>query len=235
MSLSIESRRIGDITVVSCTGRIVEGAESAALREKLDGLIPHDPFIVLNLGGVDFLDSSGLGLLVRFLTRTRAAHGHFKLCRVPARINEVLRLSRLTSIFDAYASEAEAVTACYEPVQSGASNRFSTDILCVEASNDLQHYIREVLAQAGYGVITTNNLHDALILLQVARPKAVVISAELRAARTTHAADAFNGLVTAERVVELPGGFSSDDAGAAAARLLDQVRAIVGEGKKSGA
>jgi len=229
VALSIESRRIGDITVVSCTGRIVEGAESAALREKLDGLIPHDPFIVLNLGGVDFLDSSGLGLLVRFLTRTRAAQGHFKLCSLPARITEVLRLSRLTSIFDAYDSEADAVTACCQPVQSGVSHRFSTDILCVEKSHDLQHYLREMLMQAGYGVMTTGNLHDALILLKAARPRVVVLSATLRASRESHAAETFNRLVHADTVVELPAGFSSDDAGAAAERLLEQVRAIVGE------
>jgi anti-sigma B factor antagonist len=231
VALSIESRRIGDITIVSCAGKIVEGAESTALREKLDSLIPLDPFVVLNLGGVDFLDSSGLGLLVRFLTRTRVAQGHFKLCALPKRISEVLRLSRLASTFDVHESEAEAVAACYKPAQSGATGRLSTDVLCVEASGDLLHYIREVLAQAGYGVITTTNLHDALILLQATRPKAVVISAELRASRHTNAADAFNGLVNAATVVELPVGFSSDDAGAAAGQLLDQVRTIVSDGK----
>lgn len=232
MPLSVQSRRVGDITVLKCSGRIVEGAESAVLQQHLDDAIAYDPFTVLDLGGVDFLDSSGLGLLVRFHTRTSAARGHLTLCSVPARIAEVLRLTRLAAVFESYATEAEAIAASYQPSRTGIKPfRFNTDILCVDKSADVLCYVREVLAQAGHGVMTVDNLPDALILLQVSRPKVVVIGADLHASRSTQAAERFNRLADAHAVVELPRAFSHDDAGDAGPRLIEQVRAAIGAGQ----
>ena len=88
MPLSFQSRSVGDITVVTCEGRIIEGAESAALRQHMNDLVPNAPWIVLHLGHVDFIDSTGVGLLVRILTRT--GHGNLKLCSVSARIADML-------------------------------------------------------------------------------------------------------------------------------------------------
>ena len=230
MPLSLQSRRVGDITVVTCSGRIVEG-ESAALHQHLEDLLPYDPYIILDIGDVDFIDSSGLGLLVRFLTRTRTANGSLKLCAVPERIGEVLRITKLGTIFESHASEAEAVSAFYQPEKSAAASfRFNTDILCVEKSADVLAYIRELLCQAGYGVMTASNLPDALILLQATRPKVVVIGAELHSAIGTRTAEAFNRLADRLSVVELPADFSSHDAGEAGRQLLDQVRAIMSTG-----
>jgi hypothetical protein len=183
--------------------------------------------IVLDLGGVDFIDSSGLGLLVRFMTRTRVAKGHLKLCSVPAKIVDILRVTRLNTIFESYETEGAAIAACRLPATTDGPYRFSTDVLHVDASPDLQHYVREVLAQAGYEVVATSNLHDALILLQATRPKAVVISADLRALTKTDASEAFNSLVNADTVIELPADFWRGDAGAAGGHLIDQVKAIV--------
>ena len=86
---------MGEITVIACSGRLVEGAEAATLQDRLSALLPHAPRIVLNLAEVDFLDSSGIGLLVRFVVRTRRDGGDLKLCAVPPRITEVLKATRL--------------------------------------------------------------------------------------------------------------------------------------------
>jgi anti-sigma B factor antagonist len=232
MPLSVQTRRVGDITVLKCAGRIVEGAESAELQRHLNEEIAHDPFIILDLGGVDFLDSSGLGLLVRFHTRTRAAQGHLKLCAVPPRVAEILKMTRLAAIFESYATDDAAIAASYQPASSGTTPyRFNTDILCVDKSVDVQHYVREVLAQAGYGVMTAGNLSDALILLQATRPKAVIIGADLRASRSTQTGERFNQLADGLPVVDLPGEFSHADAGEAGRRLVEQVRAVAGEGR----
>ena len=69
MPLSIDSHRAGEITVLTCSGRIIEGAESATLQKRVDDLIAEGPYIILHLGGIEFIDSSGLGLLVRCLIR----------------------------------------------------------------------------------------------------------------------------------------------------------------------
>jgi len=232
VSLSVQSRRVGDVNVVTCRGRLVEGAGSAALQQALDGLLAFPrPYIVLDLAGVDFIDSAGLGLLARYLSRSRAARGHLVLSAVPPKVGEVLRITRLSGVFEAYESEADAIAHAHRPAPAAsAPSPVSTDILCVEKSVDVQCVVRELLAQEGHSVLTAGNLADGLILLQAVRPKVVVIGADLRASNHTRVAERFNALADRHVVVELPAGFSSDDAGEAGRRLIEQVRAAAGGG-----
>ena len=228
MAISFETRRVGDIAVVRVVGRLVEGEEAAALQKHIDGLMPFGPHLLLNLSAVDFMDSSGLGLLVRYLTRTRNAHGNLKLCALPRQLEEVLRVTRLQSVFDPYASEEDAIAAFYHRTDSPAGFRFRIDILCVDFSSDVQAYVRELLGQAGFGVLTASNLPDALVLLQATRPRMVVINRDLRAARSTHTAEKFNNLADKMTVIELPGDFSHTEAGQAGQVLVEKVVAALG-------
>jgi anti-sigma B factor antagonist len=229
MAISFDTRRVGDIAVVKVHGRIVEGAESLALQKHLDGLIPFGAHILLDLADVEFLDSSGLGLLVRYLTRTRNAHGNLKLCAPATQIRDVLRVTRLQGVFDAHESEESAIAAFYQRTDPGSGSfRFRIDILCVDFSTDVQAYIRELLGQAGYGVLTAGNLPDALVLLQATKPKLVIANADLRSARSTHTANRFNRLADGIAVVELPPGFSHAEAGQAGQILVGKVLAAIG-------
>ena len=228
MPLSLQTRHIGPITLVTCVGRIVEGSESQVLLQHLSELLPHQPHIILDLDRVEFVDSSGLGLLVRFLSRTHQARGGLKLCAVPPRVAEVLRVTKLSTSFDVHASADEAVVAfCQGSRSEGASERLRTDVLCVEPSADVLAFVREVLKQAGFGVVTTNNVSDALTLLNAMRPKVVVMGADLRAARNSPTAETFNRLADARAVVALSPDFSSRDAGEAGQHVIDQVRAAM--------
>jgi anti-sigma B factor antagonist len=228
--ISLEHRRVGDITVVTCSGPIVEGAESIALQQLLDDRLQFGPNLLLHLGGVSFIDSGALGLLVRYTTRSRRAHGNLKLCAASSRIVEVLKVTRLERIFEAYELEADAISAFYQRASASAgSSRLHTDILCVDASVDLLAYVRELLEQAGYGILTAGNLPDALILLQATQPKLVIIGSELRVARSTRSAEKFNRLADTLSVIELPPDFSRHEAGEAGHRLLDQVRVMIGD------
>lgn len=76
----------------------------------------------------------------------------------------------------------------------------------------------------------TDNAYDGLILMKAARPKVVVVGAALRSGRLTQTAEALRELADARSVIELPANFSSDDAGEAGRRLLEQVRAVIGAG-----
>ena len=206
----------------------MEGPESQVLHQHLSDLLPHRPHIILDLAQVEFVDSSGLGLLVRFLSRTHQARGGLKLCAVPPRVAEVLRVTRLSTSFDVHASADEAVVAfCQGSTSEGASDQWRTDVLCVEQSADVLAFVREVLKQAGFGVVTTNNLPDALTLLNAMRPKVIVMGADLRAARNTRTAESFNHRADARAVVELPPDFSSRDAGEAGQHVIDLVRAAM--------
>jgi anti-anti-sigma factor len=225
--LTLEHRRVGDITIVTCAGRIVEGAESIALRNLLDELLPFGPHLVLDVGAVEFVDSSGLGLLARYAARTRKAGGAIRLCAPSKKVSSVLKATRLEQVFDSHESEADAITAFYRGSPPGAAAPgISADILCVIESIDVQAYVRELLGQTGYCVLTAGNLPDGLVLLQATQPKLVVITAGLRQTRTTHAAEKFNRLADRVSVIELPADFSSSDAGDVGQALLERVRAL---------
>jgi anti-sigma B factor antagonist len=225
VTLSLQGRRVGDITIFKCSGRIVDGAESVSLQQQVGHLLPDDPFIILDLSDVDFIDSSGLGLLVRLLNRTHAVRGDIKLCAVPPRIVEILRITRLRTIFNAHDTEADAIAAFYKRGESAENeDRLATDILCVASSVDVLAYLSELLRQAGYGVMTSANLPDALVLLRATQPRLVVIAADLR---SMPAADTFNEIADMSPVVELSADFSLRDAGEAGRRLLDRVSRVL--------
>ena len=90
MRLSLETREVGRVTIVRCNGRIVAGSESESLRAHMTWLLRDRRAIVLHLGEVGFIDSSGLGTIVRSLTSTRQARGDMKLCNVPEHLRKVL-------------------------------------------------------------------------------------------------------------------------------------------------
>ncbi len=147
----------------------------------------------------------------------------------------MLRITKLATVFDSYESEADAIAAFYEHAKRpGKSLPFlPPNILCVEKSVDLLNYIGELLRQAGFRVITMDNLPDALILLKATRPKLVVVSAELRSAKDTWTAETFNELVDALPVIELPVDFGSHDPSETGQQLLDRVRALIGPPDRS--
>ena len=227
MRLTFESHQAGGITVIKCSGRIVEGAESAALQQRVNDVLSESPYIILDLGGVDFIDSSGLGLLVRCVIRTKNVHGILKVCGISPRLSEALKVTKLDTIFEAYSCEAEAIAGFYARSRAEGAAVLEASILCVEQSSDVLAYVSALLRQAGYQVVTTANLPDGLTLLTATRPRLVVVGATLRAARETRAAAAFNKLLDSLAVIELPVDFSSHDAGESGRQLLDRVRATL--------
>ena len=133
MSLELSRRLVGDVTVITCTGRIVLGKESESLQACLDETLPMNTHVLLHLAGVEFVDSGGLGLLVRYLTRAQNAGGALKLCALSSKVDDVLRITRLKPVFQIYATEAESIADVH-----GAPERESSvgrpDILCVDPS-----------------------------------------------------------------------------------------------------
>ena len=226
MRLSLETREVGRVTIVRCKGRIVAGGENEALRAHVAHLLRDRRAIVLHLGEVVFIDSSGLGTMVRSLTSTRQVRGDLKLCAVPEHIQKVLALSHMSKLFDSHESEDNAVAAFYrmpvaaeQPVPKGKS------VLCVDRNVDVVIYVRELLRRAGYDVHTSNNLHDGLILMQVSRFDLVLLGDEMSASPTTE--KRFRDVCASVPVVELGNEFPTLEAGEAAAKLLERVAACL--------
>ena len=109
MRLSLETRGVGDVTIVRCSGRIVAGSETDLLYVHVNGLTQDRTDIVLHLGDLVFIDSSGLGMLVRLLISMRKNGGDLKLCNVPQDIHKVLKMTNLNTLFDMHESEEDAI------------------------------------------------------------------------------------------------------------------------------
>jgi anti-sigma B factor antagonist len=111
MTLSIQTQISGDVFIVRCGGRIVFGDEGAALRERIGDMLSGSPRIVVNLDGVQYLDSGGLGILVGLSVSARNRGGELKLVNPSQRVNDVLRRTKLDTILSVYRNEEEAVAA----------------------------------------------------------------------------------------------------------------------------
>jgi len=110
MHMTANTRQIGGVTIVDISGRIVLGAESAALRGLIcDLLTKGHKNIVLNLGDVNYIDSSGLGNLVGAFTSVRKQGGELKLLRLTNKMHDLLQITRLYTVFDIMDDEAVAV------------------------------------------------------------------------------------------------------------------------------
>jgi len=222
--LSLETRQVGRVTIVRCQGRIIAGSESESLRAHVAWLLRDRRSIVLHLGEVGFVDSSGLGTMVRALASTRQVRGDLKLCNVPEHVRKVLDMTRLTTIFDTHESEEKALAAFYgsgaraeAPVPTGRS------ILCIDSNTDVLAYLRELLRRAGYEVQSTNRISDALLLMRVTHFDLLLVGADKIASPTSP--QAFRDACARLPVVELGAEFSTRDAGEAGAGLLETIEA----------
>lgn len=111
MALATTTRTIGEVIVVDCAGRIVLGEESTALRLLVKDLLTKAGQIVLDLGDVTYIDSSGLGTLVGLYTSARKAGGNIRLARLNSRVIELLQITRLVTVFETYDTAEKAAAA----------------------------------------------------------------------------------------------------------------------------
>ena len=109
MQLRISTRTVDSVLIVDCHGRVVFGEESAVLRDTVRKLITENNRIVLNLGGVNYIDSGGLGTLVSLFTTAHTAGGSIKLANLTQRVGDLLQVTKLVTVFEVYNNEEEAV------------------------------------------------------------------------------------------------------------------------------
>lgn len=223
MPLSLHSRYVGEVTVVTCAGRIVEGEESTAFQAHLDARMAVNPHILLHLGAVTFVDSAGLGMLVRYLTRAQNSSGTLRICAVSPSLDQVLTVTRLKPVLQLFDTESDAIADAHRSRRDAFD---APDILCVDQSDDVLAYVREVLRSDGHRVMTASNLPDAVILLSAARPKVVIAGSMPQAAAGTRAADEFTRLTAGCALVDLPAGFAAREAADAASHVLGAIREV---------
>jgi anti-sigma B factor antagonist len=109
MALHLVEKVSDGVMVLDARGRITLGRETEALRQRVKGILEEGHVrLILNLEGVDYVDSAGLGTLVALATSVRNAGGHLKLANLTARIHDLMQITRLSTIFDVYSSVEQA-------------------------------------------------------------------------------------------------------------------------------
>jgi anti-sigma B factor antagonist len=110
--MEAKTRQVGDVTVLDISGRITLGEGNIALREIVRDLADKGhKKIVLNLGEVHYVDSSGVGELVKTHTTLRNQGGQLKLANLSKRVNDLLHMTRLSAVFDIQRDEASAIAS----------------------------------------------------------------------------------------------------------------------------
>jgi len=110
LKMQTTTRHIGDVAVVDISGRITLGEGNVMLREIVRGLIDNGTRkIVLNLGEVQYVDSSGVGELVKAHTTVRTQGGKLRLVNLNKRLHDLLQMTRLAAVFDIEPDETSAI------------------------------------------------------------------------------------------------------------------------------
>jgi len=108
--MTIQERAVGSVTVLDCDGKLVLGDGDALLKDKVHSLMFQGrKQILLNLGGVSYVDSSGLGALVASSTTANNNGGQIRLVNLTKRLHDLLVISKLVNVFETFDSEADAI------------------------------------------------------------------------------------------------------------------------------
>lgn len=108
--MQIEERVVGDVTILDLNGKMTLGEGDELLKEKVNSLISQgQKKLVLNLEGVPYIDSAGLGEIVRTYTTVSRQGGKLKLLNLTKRIQDLLAITKLLTVFETFESEKDAV------------------------------------------------------------------------------------------------------------------------------
>jgi anti-sigma B factor antagonist len=112
MSFKATSRDVGDVTVIDMDGRITLGEGSALLRDLVrEKLVGGHKKIIMNLAGINYIDSTGLGELVSGYRMIKSEGGELKLLNLNQKVSDLLQITKLYTVFDIHNQEAQAVAS----------------------------------------------------------------------------------------------------------------------------
>src|ERR1041385_6536811 len=114
MSLEIQEREREGIALLDLKGRITSGPEAGAFREAAASIASRpSPNLILNMGGVDYVDSTGLGAMVMIYTTIKRNGGKVKLLKLNKRNIELLVMTKLATIFEIFNDEQDAINSFF--------------------------------------------------------------------------------------------------------------------------
>jgi stage II sporulation protein AA (anti-sigma F factor antagonist) len=226
VQLSLQSQFRGNVVVIRCSGRIIASDEAHALLLEIEKHTLETKRFVLQLEHVSFLDSGGLGTLVRLVGTLRAARGDLKLCQLSPFLKKVFETTNLSGVFHVYESEKEAIDAFSQRQQHPQASLHPSKrkVLCVESSGDLLAYLSALLKRSGYDVFTTKNLADATTFVNAAKPALVICGPSAQTNGPLF--ERFRVRHPNLELLLLPLDFQATEACEASLNLLDRIRVL---------
>jgi anti-sigma B factor antagonist len=227
MQLALQSHRTCGVAVIRCQGRIVVGEEVWSLQQEVEKHRLETKKYVLQLAEVSYVDSGGLGALVRLAGTLRAHRGDIKLCQVSPFVLNVLKATNLLGVFPIYSTEQEALASFAQRPVSPQEHGLSANpkVLCIDPSSDVLAYLAAVLKPAGYEVRSTRYLADASTLLTAIKPRAVICGPGVQSA--TPAFEKFRRLDPRMQFLMLPSDFHTCDASDVGLDLVSRLRSLL--------
>jgi anti-anti-sigma factor len=227
MQLTLQSHTVGEVVIMRCRGRIVSGEEVRFFQNEIERLTDLSKNVVLQLADVSYVDSGGLGTLVRMLGVLRAARGDLKICEPAPLVVQVLNATNLLTVFHPYASEKDAIEAFSERPQTPHETFRATNnrIVCLDTSLELLAYLKVLLRGSGYEVFTTQHPSDAATLAMGAPESIVICGPGIRI--NASALEKFRQNVPNAKLLHLPPDFSISEADQAGPDLVNQVRSLL--------
>lgn len=202
------------------------GEEAGVLDASISRGLREFKRFVVDVAAVTRVDSTGIGLLVRFLSHTRNRAGDLRLSSAPPFLNDLLKATRLNTIFRLYDSEEQAILSFLkEPVVSRReASAAGPSVLFVDRSVDLCAFVRALLTGHGYETVTTCVTYDAKLLLTAARFDYLVLGPDTAQSSSEKALEALKAAAQGSAILQLQSDFKYDDPERAGAELLRKMQ-----------
>src|SRR5215469_7092844 len=237
MPLTFESQVIDEVAGIRCRGRLTFGSESEALEAEVDrqtkvaGTSLYEfREVVLHLGETEYIDSGGLGVLVRLHSVLRAAGGGLKLCQLSPNVSKVVEVTNLGTLFPPYSSEAEAIKA-FSMAERRPDDRPEPPrirVVCADPSLDLLAGLNALLIRSGYEVVSSRSMIEAARLARATKAEVVVCGpGTIDVPTTPGVIESLRQRGGEIKVLQLPFDFHTAEAGQASEELLSQLRALI--------
>ena len=227
MKLTRRSQKIGEVVVIRCEARIVAGEEVHSLRLEIDKFQLETKKFILQLADVAYIDSGGLGAIVRLLATLRSARGDLKLCQLSPIVQQTLQSTNLKGLFHTNGAEQEAIAAFSgrHPSVAPASAASRSKLICIDSSSDLLAYLSALLKRCDYEVYTTKFLLDAAILVKTMRPRVAICGPGTQSSAA--AFEKFCHSAPETKILLLSSDFHATDAGPAGLDLVEKIRSLL--------
>lgn len=166
MPLTLSPRIRDNVFVLQCEGQLVLGDETKTFESRLESAAQEFCHFVLLVPGLTRIDSSGVGLLVRWMTRLRRRGGDLRLAAPQPALEKLLKITRLAGVLRSFPTEEAAAFSYADEEREAARDSAPRQVIVVDRSSDFGAFVQTILEGRGYEVRQATFLQEVRTLLR---------------------------------------------------------------------